>query len=143
MKQEEQEKINELDKKLSIERNGWTNEIKQLSQDLKYVDKMQDTISQMLSSRQKIIDQIAYLNTRVKNQKRKIDDQYRESYLSYQKSETKINKQQMDKLIESDLSYEKAVLAYLETQIDFLKESVKTLDNMGFAVRNRLQLQNL
>ena len=32
---------------------------------------------------------------------------------------------------------------FLIDQIEFLKESVKTLDNMGFAIRNRLALKDL
>jgi hypothetical protein len=143
MKKEDQEKLKELDIKLAKQREKWTKDIKNLSENLKYVDSLQDTISQMLSSRQKLIDQIAYYNQKYKHQKRNIDEQYKNAYMSYQKSENKINKTQIDNMINSDLSYEKCVLSYLENQIDFLKESVKTLDNMGHAVRNRLQLQNL
>jgi hypothetical protein len=34
-------------------------------------------------------------------------------------------------------------ISLLEAQLDFYKESVKTLDNMGFAVRNRLAIKDL
>jgi hypothetical protein len=34
-------------------------------------------------------------------------------------------------------------IGLLEAQLDFYKESVKTLDNMGFAVRNRLAIKDL
>ena len=34
-------------------------------------------------------------------------------------------------------------MSNLENQLDFMKESVKTLDNMGFAVRNRLAIKDL
>ena len=35
------------------------------------------------------------------------------------------------------------ILSLLENQVDFYRESVKTLDNMGFAVRNRLAIKDL
>jgi len=34
-------------------------------------------------------------------------------------------------------------LSHLENQMDWLRDSVKTLDNMGFAIRNRLALKDL
>jgi hypothetical protein len=35
------------------------------------------------------------------------------------------------------------ILSHLENQVEFFKDSVKTLDNMGFAIRNRLALKDL
>jgi hypothetical protein len=45
--------------------------------------------------------------------------------------------------MEAELADDHTILAHLENQLDFLKESVKTLDNMGFAIRNRLALKDL
>ena len=38
---------------------------------------------------------------------------------------------------------ENMVLSHLENQLEFFRDSVKTLDNMGFAIRNRLSLNGL
>jgi predicted glutamine amidotransferase len=137
------EKILALDKKLSEQRNEWTIKIQQHAKSLRYINGMEDTIAMVLSDRQKLIDHIAYINIKIKEQRRKIADRYREAYLRYYEYDYKLGEKQKERFIESDLADENAILSHLENQLDFFKESVKTLDNMGFAIRNRLSLKDL
>ena len=44
---------------------------------------------------------------------------------------------------EAELADDKMILSQLENQVEFYRESIKTLDNMGFAVRNRLAIKDL
>lgn len=97
----------------------------------------------VLSNRQKMIDHIAYINVKIKDQKRKIADRYREAYLRYYEYDYKLGEKQKERFIEADLADENAILSHLENQLEFFKESVKTLDNMGFAIRNRLAIKDL
>ena len=137
------EKILALDKKLSDQREEWTSKIQDLAKSLRYINGMEDTIAMVLSNRQKMIDHIAYINVKIKDQKRKINDRYREAYIRYYEYDYKLGEKQKERFIESDLADENAILSHLENQLDFFKESVKTLDNMGFAIRNRLALKDL
>ena len=137
------EKILALDKKLSEQREEWTLKIQDLAKSLRYINGMEDTIAMVLSNRQKMIDHIAYINVKIKDQKRKIADRYREAYLRYYEYDYKLGEKQKERFIEADLADENAILSHLENQLDFFKESVKTLDNMGFAIRNRLALKDL
>jgi hypothetical protein len=137
------EKIQALDKKLSEQREEWTLKIQDLAKSLRYINGMEDTIAMVLSNRQKMIDHIAYINVKIKDQKRKIADRYREAYLRYYEYDYKLGEKQKERFIESDLADENAILSHLENQLEFFKESVKTLDNMGFAIRNRLAIKDL
>ncbi len=137
------EKILALDKKLSEQREEWTLKIQDLAKSLRYINGMEDTIAMVLSNRQRMIDHIAYINVKIKDQKRKITDRYREAYLRYYEYDYKLGEKQKERFIEADLADENAILSHLENQLEFFKESVKTLDNMGFAIRNRLAIKDL
>lgn len=137
------EKILELDKKLSTQRTNWSNKIKELAKGLKNINQLEDVISDVLSTRQILIDNMAYINVKVKEQKATIASRYREAYIRYYEYDYKLGEKQKERFIETDLRDENMILSHLENQLEFLKESVKTLDNMGFAIRNRLALKDL
>jgi DUF4097 and DUF4098 domain-containing protein YvlB len=90
-----------------------------------------------------MVEQIAYLNTKIKEQKNNINSRWKEAYLRYYEYDYKLGEKQKERFIENDLVQEHTKLSLLENQLDFMKESVKTLDNMGFAVRNRLAIKDL
>lgn len=137
------EKILSLDKKLSEQREEWTLKIQDLAKSLRYINGIEDTIASVLSNRQKLIDHIAYINVKIRDQRRKINDKYRESYIKYYSYDYKLGEKQKEKFIEADLADDNMILSHLENQLEFFKESVKTLDNMGFAIRNRLAIKDL
>lgn len=137
------EKIIELDKKLSLQRTNWSNKIKKLAHGLRSINQMEEVISEVLSTRQILIDNIAYISMKVKEQKATINSRYREAYIRYYEYDYKLGEKQKERFIENDLRDDNMILAHLENQLDFLRESVKTLDNMGFAIRNRLALKDL
>jgi chromosome segregation ATPase len=137
------ENILALDRKLSSQRTEWTNIIKGLSQSLRNLNTMEETIAEVLSSRQSLVEQISYLNMKVKEQKNKVNVRYREAYIRYYEYDYKLGEKQKEKFIETDLADENMILSHLENQVEFFRDSVKTLDNMGFAIRNRLALKDL
>ena len=132
-----------LDKKLSAQRTEWTNNIKELSQSLRRLNQLEETIAEVLSSRQSLVEQISYLNMKVKEQRNKVNVRYREAYIRYYEYYYKLGEKQKEKFIETDLADENMILSHLENQVEFFRDSVKTLDNMGFAIRNRLALKDL
>lgn len=137
------EKILELDRKLNEQRTNWSNKIKELAAGLKSINQLEVIISEVLSTRQILIDNIAYINVKVKEQKATINSRYRDAYIRYYEYDYKLGEKQKERFIENDLRDDNIILSHLENQLDFLRESVKTLDNMGFAIRNRLALKDL
>jgi len=136
-------KILEIDERLGKQRAEWSNNIKELAASLKYINGMEETIANVLSSRQQLIDQVAYINTKIRDQKARLANRSREAYIKYYEYDYKLGEKQKVMFMEADLADENTILAHLENQLEFLKESVKTLDNMGFAIRNRLALKDL
>lgn len=132
-----------LDKKLSGQRTEWTNNIKELAQSLRRLNQLEETIADVLSSRQSLVEQISYLNMKIKEQRNKVNVRYREAYIRYYEYDYKLGEKQKEKFIETDLADENMILSHLENQVEFFRDSVKTLDNMGFAIRNRLALKDL
>ena len=126
------ENILALDGKLSRQRTEWTNNIKKLAQSLRNLNLMEETIAEVLSSRQSLVEQ-----------KAKVAIRYREAYIRYYEYDYKLGEKQKERFIETDLADENMILSHLENQVEFFKDSVKTLDNMGFAIRNRLALKDL
>ena len=137
------ENILALDRKLSTQRTEWTNNIKDLAQSLKKINGIEETIAEVLSSRQTLVEQMSYLNMKVKEQRNKVNVRYREAYIRYYEYDYKLGEKQKEKFIEIDLADENMILSHLENQVEFFRDSVKTLDNMGFAIRNRLALKDL
>lgn len=132
-----------LDKKLSSQRIEWTNNIKELAQSLRRLNELEGTIAEVLSSSQSLVEQISYLNMKIKEQRNKVNVRYREAYIRYYEYDYKLGEKQKEKFIETDLADENMILSHLENQVEFFRDSVKTLDNMGFAIRNRLALKDL
>mgnify|MGYP000051829211 FL=1 len=137
------EKILALDQKLSAQRNEWSVTIRNLAQSLRNINTMEITIADVLSSRQTLVDQMAYINVKIKQQKKTIAARYREAYIRYYNYDYKLGEKQKEKFLENDLADDNMILSHLENQMDWLRDSVKTLDNMGFAIRNRLALKDL
>ena len=137
------DKILALDQKLSAQRNEWSATIRSLAQSLRNINTMEVTIADVLSSRQTLVDQMAYINVKIKQQKKAIAARYREAYIRYYNYDYKLGEKQKEKFLENDLADDNMILSHLENQMDWLRDSVKTLDNMGFAIRNRLALKDL
>lgn len=136
-------KIIELDERLGKQRKGWSDKIRELAHGIKDIDGMEVVISEILHTRQTLLDQMAYINIKVQEQKKVLANRHREAYLRYYEYDYKLGEKQKEKFMESDLADDQIIMSQLENQVEFFRESIKTLDNMGFAVRNRLALKDL
>ena len=96
------EKIQALDQKLSAQRTQWSDTIRGLARGLKKVDGMEQVIAEVLSSRQTCVDQIAYLNVKIKEQKTGISLRYREAYIRYYEYDYKLGEKQKEKFLEDN-----------------------------------------
>jgi hypothetical protein len=136
-------KIIELDEKLATERGSWTEKITELAKRIKYINGLEDLIAEMLSHRQVLVDRSTQMNIMIKKQKSRIDVLWRENFIKYYNFDYKLTDKQKEQFLVADMTEDHQKIGLLEAQLDFYKESVKTLDNMGFAVRNRLAIKDL
>lgn len=136
-------KIIELDEKLASERGSWTEKITELAKRIKHINGLEDLIAEMLSHRQVLVDRSTQMNIMIKKQKARMDVLWRENFIKYYNFDYKLTDKQKEQFLVADMTEDHQKISLLEAQLDFYKESVKTLDNMGFAVRNRLAIKDL
>jgi hypothetical protein len=136
-------KIIELDEKLATERGTWTEKITALAERIKYINGLEDLMSEMLSYRQILVDRSAQMSVMIKKQKARMDVLWKEAFIKYYNFDYKLTDKQKEQFLVADMTEDHQKISLLETQLDFYRESVKTLDNMGFALRNRLALKDL
>ena len=139
----EPNKVVKLDSYLNEQRQEWTLKIRELAKCFKSVELLNQAMVEIPSYRQILIEQIAQLNIKIKQQEGKLSKTYKNSYLKYFEYDYKLTDKQKESFLKADMSEGNMVLGLLTTQMDFLRESVKTLDNMSWAVRNKVQINNL
>ena len=104
---------------------------------------MEVVIGDILQTRQLLVEQLMYIEIKKKDQKKQLDLKWKDAWIRYYNYDYKLTDKIREKFIEAELADDKMILSLLENQVDFYRESVKTLDNMGFAVRNRLAIKDL
>ena len=138
-----QEKLIKLDEYLDSQRIEWTSKIRQLSEDLKHGSNLEEVSAYTLSYRQIMVEQLASIGTKIRSQKSACDRLYKQKWIEYYNYDYKLTDKQRERFLEADMADDKHMLELLETQKAFLEGSIKTLDNMGFAIKNRLDISKL
>lgn len=136
-------KILKLDERLASQREKWTRKITALAHGIKKLDGMEVVIGDILHTRQLLVEQLMYVQLKGKEQKKQVDVKWKEAWIRYYNYDYKLADKIKSQFLEAELADDKMILSQLENQIEFYKESIKTLDNMGFAVRNRLAIKDL
>ena len=137
------DKIQQLDDYLSNQRTDWTSKIKGLTEQLKLGNNLEEVSAYTLSYRQILVEHLATMGNRIKSQKANVDKRYRDKWIEYFSYDYKLTDKMREKFVEADISDDTQILELLITQKGFIEGSVKTLDNMGFAIKNRLEISKL
>ena len=137
------DKILKLDEYLGAQRLEWTDKVKDLTENLKKGIHLEEVSAYTLSYRQIMVEQLASMSSRIRAQKTTVDQKYKQKWIEYFQYDYKLTDKQRERFIEADLAEEKQLLELLETQKGFLEASVKTLDNKGFTIKNRLDMSKL
>tara|TARA_B100000900_G_scaffold412619_1_gene434789 strand:- start:6148 stop:6591 length:444 start_codon:yes stop_codon:yes gene_type:complete len=139
----EKNKITLLDEKLGEQRDKWSRKITALANGIKTLSGMEVVIGDILQTRQLLVEQLMYIQIKSKEQKKQLDLKWRDAWIKYYQYDYKLTDKVRTQFLEAELADDKMILSLLENQVEFYRESVKTLDNMGFAVRNRLAIKDL
>ena len=137
------DKIIKLDEYLAKQRTEWTEKIRDLTRDLKLGNNLEEVSSYTLSYRQILVELLASMSIRIRAQKTSVDQKYKQKWIEYYNYDYKLTDKQREKFLQADLSLDNEFLELLETQKSFFEASVKTLDNMGFAIKNRLDMTRI
>lgn len=139
----EKNKITLLDEKLGEQRDKWSRKITALAHGIKTLNGMEIVIGDILQTRQLLVEQLMYIQIKAKEQKKQIDLKWKDAWIRYYNYDYKLTDKVRTQFLEAELADDKMIHSLLENQVEFYRESVKTLDNMGFAVRNRLAIKDL
>tara|TARA_Y100000389_G_C17449956_1_gene514100 strand:+ start:2047 stop:2481 length:435 start_codon:yes stop_codon:yes gene_type:complete len=138
----DQEKTDLLEKKLIEEREEWNNNITELVKSSKRIEELSQSQVFMLSYRQILVDKLTDMKNTIG---RKISRNY--SYIAnrtqYYKTSHSIKLQDRDikEFINADMSESLSQLDMLKNQIDYYRSTIDTLDKLGFAIKNRILIE--
>lgn len=136
-------KVVQLDELFGSQRLSWTNKIKDLAEDLKHGENLHEVASYTLSYRQILVENIASVSSKIRTNKARVDKNFKEAWIRYYQYEYKLNDKQREKFIEADMAEDLQVQDLLVSHKEFLTASIKTLDNMGFAIKQRMDMKQI
>ena len=137
------DKITQLDEYLIKQREDWTQKIKGLTEELKLGNNLETVSAYTLSYRQILVEHLATMGNRIKTQKSVVDKKYKDKWIEYYSYDYKLTDKMREKFVDADIADDTNILELLVTQKSFFEGSIKTLDNMGFAIKNRLDISRL
>jgi len=142
MNREELEaKTLELEETLIRDRDKWSNKIRELIAMMKNVNDIPEAQVYMLSYRQMLLDSISSFQTSLYKKNVSFDTYYKKKFREYTLDyDIKLNGGEKEKVIRGDLTLSQRQIYLLESHIDYYRECIRTLDNMGFAIRNRIRV---
>jgi hypothetical protein len=132
----------DFEKKFSEERSEWTEKIRTLSIRMKNMKELPDVQVELYYNRQillelysKLSQVIVKLNSKLRKQKSDRLKYYSESV------QIKYGANEKTPLIDGDLTELKERIDLVDTQINFLNETMKNIDFMLYGVKDRIKLQ--
>lgn len=134
--------INGFKNKFSEERSKWTKKIKSMGSKLSRLEKMIELQTEVYSERQVIVEYnhellatLSSLNSILKKKKKEKFINYSTNYDIMLKSPEKTI------MIEGDLSNLMERIDILENQIKFYDKTLKSIDNIVYGIKNRIELE--
>jgi hypothetical protein len=136
--------LEKLEKDLTTKQKVWSDVIKKLSNRITCeLKKSVDLSADATCQRQLLIDERTHWYFKMYRDLPKLK-QIRKTYFEYYsgKYPYKVNGTEKQKLIDADVAYQDAKMDYLQNYINFLSESVKTVDHIIYSVKNKIELYN-
>lgn len=133
----------ELATRLADDRANWKNKISDLVSLLKNMNNLSECQVTMLSYRQILLDKITDFKTTKQKRQAAYDRYYKLKYREYSIDyDVKLTSGEKVAFIKADLSNLRTQMEMLQSHIDYYQECMKTCDNLAFAIRNRIRLDD-
>ena len=130
-----------LEKELENERREWKDKVIELVNMMKDNKKLSESQVFQLSYRQQVQEKLAAYRILIEKRQGMLETQstarFRDYTLNY---DIKLSSSEKSSFVSADLNALKQQINMIKTQITYFEECVKTLDNFGFAVRNKLEI---
>lgn len=101
--------------------------------------------AEVISQRQLLVDEMSMTSYSINKilPKHKQLKKKRFEYYTLEYQIKKMTGPEKIKLIEADLAYHDQLIELYSNHIEYLKESIKNLDNINYAIKNKIELYNL
>ena len=130
-----------LEDELAKERSEWKDKVIELINMMKDNRKLSEAQIFQLSYRQQAQEKLAAYRILMEKRQGVLETQttarFRDYTLNY---DIKLSSSEKSSFVSADLNALKQQISMIKTQIIYFEECVKTLDNFGFAVRNKLEI---
>jgi len=129
--------------RFETERNEWTSEIRGISARFKNVEEMMDVQVDLYSKRQQGVEYMHQLMVLQSRLKKSWLAEYKKAYDSLLiDQDYRYSEKERQRFAEEKTSGSKMKLDILQTHVDFFRETIKTIDNMIFGVKHRLEIED-
>ena len=136
---EEQNK--QLLEKFDSSRKEWNSKIKSVIELLNDITEYTKIEVLRLSYRHIAVDMISDLNVLIYRKRSEYDTFYKQLYINYKTNYSlKLTQIETDKFIVSDLCELQRQISLIENHIYYFREMIKTIDNIAFAIKNKISL---
>ena len=139
---EEERKVNEIEEALDKERKEYSDKIAEVIKMIGKIDQISEAQVLMLSFRHMMVDKI--IKYRAAVYKKKANDQnFRKLRYEYYKTQhdVRLEYREINQFIDSDMALRTRQTELLENHINYFVQCTDTLDKLGFAVKNKIQVE--
>jgi hypothetical protein len=138
-----EQKLIEVENHLQKQRDEWGVKIVTLVKKIKNINTLNEAQVDMLSYRHMLVEVLTKFRIRVRKTQSTYEKQFKTRFISYYNYDYKINDKQKVDMVNADLNFYRRQLGLLESQVDYFKECISTLDKMGFAIKNRVNFEEI
>jgi hypothetical protein len=138
-----EERLEKLNIFLQEKRTNWKERIHEISEELRDIKNIVNITVLVNSYRSMLIENIADMAVKIRKRYSAYNANYKIKYHGYLRYDYKLSDKRIDIFVQSDLRYKLDEIGFLEIQLEFYKEAVKTLDQMTWAIKNRIQAENI
>lgn len=140
--QTEKSSENSYVERFESERLTWTELIKEIASRFKNVEDLVNVQVDLYSQRQQAVEYTQYLTVLQSKIRKGMIAEWKKAYEQLSMNEDfRYNEREKSKMADEKISSIKMKSEIVQAHIDFFKESVKTIDNMIFGIKHRLDIE--
>lgn len=144
--EENKEILLSTEEKLKNIQDKWVNIISELNEKMKDLPGLDSLLNQIYSKRQDLCDYLYSILNILGKLTRQYKTKYAERYNYYKLGKNGLrynNESAITTQIEADLENEKMNIMLVSNNVDFCKETLKTIDNMIYGVNQKIKIYEL
>ena len=125
------------------ERGEWTEKIRGIAARFRSIDNMIDVQVDLYSKRQQAVEYMHQLMVLQSRLKKNWIAEYQKAYDSLLiNQDYRYSEKEKQRIAEEKTSVQKLKLDILQSHVDFFRETTRTIDNMIFGVKHRLEVED-